>query len=92
MSRARSNGKVWGFECSPHPFVGRVIETNLSFSSLVYADYARSNDLFAVFVYLFALLASQTANIGKQASVAFPQTVRRTQHARRRLGHMKHAN
>ena len=32
---------------------------------VVYAEYAKTSDLFAVAVYLIALLAAQTANIGR---------------------------
>jgi hypothetical protein len=31
----------------------------------VYAEYARENNLIAVAIYVFTLLASQTANMGK---------------------------
>lgn len=43
-------------------FVNILFETNRVF--LVYIDYAKSNDLFAVGVYLVALVAAQTTNIG----------------------------
>jgi len=49
-------------------------------SGIVYVDYAKSNDLFAVAVYLVALLAAQTANIGMFASPrhdAWPRAPRR---------------